>query len=149
MARQYNISTHAVTMVANVAKTVIEIPTSATAPFLVVSLEVMSRATSAGHLIIEWGTFTTTGTGATVTPNKWGSDQGVAAVLGTVKIIDTVEPAGFAVGALPSWSIPLPGMYSFFYPYGREFFQPAGVNRALRLTSSLAFPTETDLVIEQ
>jgi hypothetical protein len=149
MANQYNISTGSMTVVANTAKTIIEIPTSASSPLLIIGLEIMSAATAAGSLVVEYGTYTTTGTGTTVTPNRLGIDQSVAAVLGTVKIIDTVEPAGFAVGTLPSWTIPLPGMYSILYPYGREIYQPISTLRAFRVTSTLASPVRMNLVIEQ
>lgn len=149
MATQYSVSTNSVTLVANTAKTVIEIPTSATAPITIIGLEVMSAATSAGSIVVEWGTFTTTGTGTTVTPQKWGTDQSVAAIIGTVKIANTVEPSGFAVGTLPTYVIPLPGMYSILYPYGRELFQPISLNRAVRVTSTVASPCRVNLVFEQ
>lgn len=149
MATQYVVSTGSVTLVANTAKTVLEIPTAATAPIVIVGLEVMSAATAAGSMVVEWGTFTTTGTGTTVTPQKWGTDQSVAAIIGTIKIADTVEPAGFAVGTLPNYVIPLPGMYSILYPYGRELFQPISTNRALRVNSTLASPCRINLVFEQ
>lgn len=149
VANQFSISTGSVTTVAATAKTVIEIPSSATAPFSVIGLEIMSAATAAGTLIVEWGTFTTTGTGTTVTPQKWGADQSVAMIVGTVKVANSVEPSGFAVGTLPNWIIPLPGMYSILYPYGREMYQPISVNRALRVTSSLASPVRITLTVEQ
>lgn len=149
MATQYVVSTGSVTLVANTAKTVIELPTSSTAPITIIGLEVMSAATAAGSMVVEWGTFTTTGTGTTVTPQKWGTDQSVAAIIGTVKIINTVEPSGFAVGTLPTYVIPLPGMYSILYPYGRELFQPISINRAIRVTSTLASPCRVNLVFEQ
>jgi hypothetical protein len=59
-----------------------------------------------------------------------------------------VEPSGFAVGTLPNLVIPLPGMYSIIYPFGREMYQPASINRALRLTCSLASPARINLYIE-
>ncbi len=149
MANLFNVSTHSVTLVANTAKTVMELPTSATVPLTIVGLEVMSAATAAGSLVLEWGTFTTTGTGTTVTPQKWGTDQSIAAITGTVKIANTVEPSGFAVGTLPSWVIPLPGMYSILYPYGRVLYQPISVNRAFRVTSTQASPCRVNVIFEQ
>jgi hypothetical protein len=100
-------------------------------------------------LVIEWGTYTTTGTGTTATPLKIGTDQSVAAVLGTVKILDTVEPSSFSAGTLPTYIIPLPGMYSIIWPFGRELYQPISVLRALRATSSIAAPVRINLYIEQ
>jgi hypothetical protein len=98
---------------------------------------------------VEWGTYTVTGTGTTVTAQKYGADQGVAANLGTVKIADTVEPTSFARGTLPSWVIPLPGMYSILFPQGREMYQPVSILRAVRLTSTLACNVHINLYIEQ
>ena len=149
MAAQFLIATQAVTLVANTAKTVIEIPTGANQEYTVVAIEIGSAATAAGSLAVEWGTFTTTGTGTTITPQKWGQNQNVTAALGTVKIADTVEPAGFAVGTLWSLTVPLPGMYSAFYPQGREFYQGPSVNRAIRVNSTQASPVRINLVIEQ
>lgn len=148
MATQYSITAIQPTMVAATAKTILEIPSSATAGFLVVALEVMSAATAAGTLIIEWMTYATTGTGTTFTPLKYGTDQGVVANLGTVKVAHSAEPATLAAGSLPSWIIPLPGMYSIVYPAGREFFQPISTLRCLRLTSSIAAAVRVNLVIE-
>jgi len=148
VANQFVVSTGSVTTVASTAKTCIEIPTSATTPIIITCLEVMSAATSAGTLTLEWGTFTTTGTGTTVTPQKWGQDQSIAAIVGTVKIADTVEPSGFAVGTLPNFVIPLPGMYSIIYPFGREMYQPISTNRALRVTSTIASPVRINLYFE-
>lgn len=143
------IATGSIALVAATAKTVIEIPTGSTAPFQVVGLEFSFSATAAGSVVAEWGTYATTGTGTTVTPLKYGMDQGPSAILGTVKIADTVEPATFARGTLPSWVIPLPGMYSILYPYGRELYRPLSVNSALRLNSTLACNVHVNLVIEQ
>jgi hypothetical protein len=148
MANQFVVATGSVTLVAATAKTCIEFPTSATTPVIVTALEVMSASTSAGTLILEWGTFTTTGTGTTVTPQKWGADQSIAAIVGTVKIADSVEPTGFAVGTLPNYVIPLPGMYSVIYPFGREMYQPISTLRALRVTSSIASPCRINLYFE-
>jgi hypothetical protein len=134
MATQYSISTGAMTYVATTAKTAIEIPSSATAGITVIGMELCFGMAAASSALVEWGTWATTGTGTTVTPLKYGTGQGVALNAGTVKVNNTVEPASFTVGTLPTWRIPLPGMYSILYPLGREFFQPASVNRALRIT---------------
>lgn len=132
MAVQYCISTGTATMVAATAKTLIEIPSASTMPFVVYKMEVTCNATAAGSLILSWCTYTVTGTGTTYTPLKWGVDQSVAAVLGTVKINDTVEPSSVAV--LTTLLIPLPGMYSIIDPFGRETYQPISTLRCLRAT---------------
>jgi hypothetical protein len=149
VATQYSVSTQSVALVAATAKTCIELPSSSTAGITIIGLEVSFSAAAAGSCVVEWGTFATTGTGTTVTPLKYGTGQGVAANVGTVKIADTVEVTTFAAATLPSWVIPLPGMYSILFPAGREFFQPASINRCLRLTSTLACNTRINLFFEQ
>lgn len=149
MATQYSVSTGAIALVAATAKTVIEIPTGATAPLTVIAMEMSFSITTAGSCVVEWGTYATTGTGTTVTAMKYGMDQGPAAILGTVKVADTVEPATFARGTLPHWIVPLPGMYSAFSPYARELYQPLSTLRAIRCTSTVAGNVSVNLVIEQ
>src|SRR5687767_13438077 len=135
MATQYSVSTGSIALVAATAKTCIEFPTGANAGATVIGLELSFSHTSASSCVVEWGTYTVTGTATTVTPLKYGTGQGVAAQMGTVKIANTVEPSGFSAATLPSWVIPLPGMYSVLYPMGRELFQPASILRCLRLTA--------------
>lgn len=147
MANQFVVSTGSVTLVANTAKTCIELPTSATTPIVITALEVMSAATAAGSLVVEWGTYTVTGTGTTVTAQKWGQDQSIAAIMGTIKVANTVEPTSFAA-IQPNWVIPLPGMYSIIYPFGRELYQPISTLRALRANSTLASPVRINLYFE-
>jgi hypothetical protein len=149
MASQFCVSTGTFALVAATAKTAIEIPTGSTKGFLVIGLEVSFSLASASSVVVEWGTYTTTGTGTTVTPVKYGSNQADAAILGTVKIIDTVEPSTFVSSSLPSWVIPLPGMYSMLLPQGREFYRPASTNTALRINSVAAQNCRVNLYFEQ
>lgn len=149
MATQYSVSTGSIALVAATAKTVIELPSSASAGITIIGIEFSFSHTTASSCVAEWGTFATTGTGTTVTPLKYGTGQGVAANVGTVKIANTVEPATFLSATLPSWIIPLPGMYSVLYPSGRELFQPASVNRCLRLTAVAAGNVRINLYFEQ
>jgi hypothetical protein len=149
VATQYSISTLTIALVAATAKVAVEIPTSSTSGITVIALDVLFSASVGGSCDVEWGTFTTTGTGTTVTPLKHGTGQGAAANVGTVKINDTAAPSGFSAATLPSWVVPLPGMYSFALPLGRELFQPASVNRCLRLTSTVATNATVVLYFEQ
>jgi hypothetical protein len=151
MATQYSVSTGTVGLVAATPKTCIELPTSATAALTVIGVEYSFDATPPGSVVAEWMTFVTTGTGTTVTPLKCGTGQGAAANVGTVKINDSAEPGTLAAGTLPSWVIPVPGMYSILFPTGREFFQPDTVNRCLRLTSTVTgtIQVRIDLFFEQ
>jgi hypothetical protein len=147
MATQYVISTGSATMVAATAKTLIELPTTSTMPLVAYKMEVTSGATAAGTLTFQWCSWVTTGTGTTITPLKWGVDQSVAMIAGTVKINDTVEPGTVAV--LTTLLIPLPGMYSIIDPFGRETYQPISTNRCLRANSTLASPVAVNLYVEQ
>lgn len=149
MAMQFVIATQSIALTAAANKTCIEVPTGSTMDFDMIGLELSFSATSAGSCVVEWGTFTTTGTGTTVTAAKYGKNQGPAAILGTVKIADTVEPSGFAAAGLPSWVLPLPGMYSVLLPYARELYQPISINRCLRLQSTVACNVRINLYIEQ
>jgi hypothetical protein len=153
MALQYCIATGAVTLAANTPKTMIEIPTGASAPFVIYLMEIATGTiTAVASLTVQWGTYTTTGTGTTVTPLKIGVDQSVAAILGTVKIAETSNGAGFTAGAFPQLLLPLPGMYSISYPFGREPYQPISTLRALQLTNTSTLYSTTctvNLYIEQ
>jgi hypothetical protein len=149
MACQFVIATQSIALTAAANKTIIEVPTGSTMDFDVIGLELSFSAASAGSCVVEWGTFTTTGTGTTVTAAKFGKNQGPAAILGTVKINDTAEPSGFAAAGLPSWVLPLPGMYSVLLPYAREMYQPVSVNRCLRVNSTVACNVRANLFIEQ
>lgn len=149
MATQYAVCTGSIPLTATVRRTAIELPSSATMGITIIGLELSFSHTTAGSVVVEWGTYATTGTATTVTPLKYGTGQGVAAITGTVKVNNTVEPATPVYGTLPNWVIPLPGMYSVLYPGGREFFQPASVNRMLSLTSVLAGNARVNLYFEQ
>lgn len=134
MARQYVISTGSTALTTTVAKTLIEIPTGSSIGLDVIGLEFGCSATATGSIVVEWGTFATTGTGTTVTAVSYGKAQGTA-ILGTVKINDSAEPGTFAAAGLPSWVIGLPGaQYSVLLPFAREMYQPVSVNRCVRLT---------------
>jgi hypothetical protein len=142
------VPTGAVTLVAATAKVVCELPSGSTIGLLVIGLDVTLSATAVGTCVVEWMTYATTGTGTTVTPLKLGTGQGPAALTGTVKVNHTAAPGTLASGGLPSWVLPLPGMYSIAMPLGREFFWPVSTLRCLRLTSSLACSARVDVFFE-
>jgi hypothetical protein len=146
VATQYVISTGSVTPTASTNKSLIELPTSSTMPLVAYKMEVTSGATAAGSLTLQWCSWVTTGTGTTITPLKWGVDQSVAMIGGTVKINDTVEPGTVVV--LTTLLIPLPGMYSIIDPFGRETYQPISTNRCLRVNGP-ASPVCINLYVEQ
>ena len=148
MALQYVISTGSVSLLVTTIKTVIECPSSSTVPFVVYALEVSSNATTAAVITFSWWSFTTTGTGTTVTPLKWGVDQSVAAITGTIKVANSGEPTG-TLTQLTTLFIPLPGMYSIIYPFGRETYVPVSTLRCLRATASAATSIAVNMYIEQ
>lgn len=151
MALQYCISTGAVSSTSTI-KTAMEIPSSATLPFVIYLMEITSNSTTAGFVLVNWWTFVTTGTGTTVTPQKLGTDQSLAAIVGTVKVADSVEPGTLTqLTSMPQYYLPLPGMYSILYPFGREPYQPISQSRCMRVTtgSTTAVNVIINLYIEQ
>jgi hypothetical protein len=148
MATQYVVPTGTVTLVAATAKVVVELPSSATYGLSLIGLDVTLSATALGTCIVEWMTYATTGTGTTVTPLKLGTGQGPVALTGTVKVNHSAAPGTLASGGLPSWILPLPGMYSMAMPLGREMFWPVSTLRCLRLTSTLACSARVDVFFE-
>src|ERR1700747_3268420 len=134
-----------IALVAATAKTILELPTAANRSIALKELIVSCDVTSTtAVLTIEYGTFTTTGTGTALTPQKWNGNLALASsALGTAKIADTVEPTGFSNGTLggtlyPSLKIPLPAIPFFQWPLSDEFTVPASTNFAIRLTCSVA-----------
>lgn len=147
MALQYLISTGSVALTTTI-KTLIECPSSSTVPFVVYSLEIGASFTAAGWILLSWWSFTTTGTGTTITPLKWGVDQSVAAITGTIKVADSAEPTG-TLTMLSSLYIPMPGMYAIIYPFGRETYVPISTLRCLRVTANVACNATINMCIEQ
>lgn len=148
MATQYTVPTGTVALVAATAKVVLELPSAATIGLSIIGIDITLSATAIGTCEAEWMTYATTGTGTTVTPSKLGIDQGPAAITGTVKVNHSAAPGTLASGGLPSWTLPLPGMYSIAMPLGREFYWPVSTLRCLRLTSSLSCNANVDVFFE-
>jgi hypothetical protein len=150
MAAQFIVPTGSIALTAAANKTILEFPTGSSMPAVLYAVELSFSAQAAGSCTATWGTFTTTGTGTTVTAGKVGMDRSFAAVMGTIKIADTVEPSGFAAATdMPSLVIPLPGMYSIIYPQGRELYRPVSINTCLRVNSTLACNVFMTLLFEQ
>jgi hypothetical protein len=148
VAVQYTVPTGTVALVAATAKVVLELPSASTIGLTIIGLDITLSATVTGTCIAEWMTYATTGTGTTVTPSKLGIDQGPAALTGTVKVNHSANPGTLASGGLPSWVLPLPGMYSMAYPLGREFYWPVSTLRCLQLTSSVSCNAQVDVFFE-
>lgn len=142
----YYIAWNSVSLSAATAKTIIELPSPANCSPCIEELVVGCDATAAGSLKIEWGTFTTTGTGTAATPQKWRGDRTIDSAVSAAKVADTVEPTGFSQGTLggalyPATIIPLPMVFLFQWPLDKEFALPESTNFGIRLTSSVAANT--------
>lgn len=138
---QYYIAWNSVTLTTATAKTILELPSPANCSPQIEELVIGSDASTAGSLIIEWGTFTTTGTGTAATPQKWRGDRTIDSAISAAKVADTVEPTGFSGGTLgaalyPNLVIPLPMWYAFQWPLDHEFALPESTNFGIRLTAT-------------
>jgi hypothetical protein len=143
--RRYYAAWTSVALTAATAKTILELPTGSTLDLDIDEVFIGFDTTTAGNAVIEWGTFTTTGTGTALTPQPYGENR-VASLLSGAKIADTVEPTGFSQGTLggtirPSIFLPLPGYYAWQAALEQELYVPASTNYALRLTSSVTCNT--------
>lgn len=142
-AARYYIAWNAVALSAATAKTIVELPTASNHSPQWEELVIGCDVSAAGNLKIEWGTFTTTGTGTAATPQLWRGDRGLTSAFASAKVADSVEPSGFSQGTLggalyPGLLIPLPMYYPFQWPLEQEFAVPESTNFGIRLTSSVA-----------
>lgn len=146
MTTRYYLAWNAVSLTAATAKTILELPTVANHSPQIEELVIGCDASTAGSLKIEWGTFTTTGTGTAATPQKWRGDRTIDSAFAATKVADTVEPTGFSQGTLgaalyPAVTIPVPMYYAFQWPLDQEFSLAESLNFAIRLTSSVTANT--------
>lgn len=142
MIAKYYIPWNAVALTAATAKTILELPTPSGVEVELCELMLGFDDTSAGNVKIEFGTFTTTGTGTAATPQKYTQTSKTSGVT-AAKVADTVEPTGFSQGTLggtmyPGLLIPLPLYVPFQWPLAEGFTVPASINFGIRLTASVA-----------
>jgi hypothetical protein len=130
------------------AKTVVELPTPTTTDIELCELVIGCDASSAGNLKIEFGTFTTTGTGTAVSaPGIYCStDRTPASLITGAKISDTVEPTGFTttISGNAKWPItllPLPCYFPFQTPLVEGLTIPNNTKFGIRLTASIGCNT--------
>ena len=133
-------------LVAATPKTIVEVSVSATADIELAEIVIGFDASVPGNARVEMGTYTTTGTGTSVTPANIAivssSDRAVTSSLTAAKISDTVEPTGFstALGGNALWPgilIPLPCYFPFQTPLYEGMTLPHSTLFALRLTASV------------
>jgi hypothetical protein len=148
--RKYYVAWDSTALVSATAKTIIELPTVANIEADICELYLGCDASSAGNLKIEFGKFTTTGTGTAVSAATVqlmsGGDPGLDTALSAIKIKDTVEPTGFSNTAdtnalYPSLLVPLPMYVPFQWPLNEGFTIPESTNFAIRLTASIGCNT--------
>ncbi len=148
--RKYYVAWDSTALTAATAKTILELPTIANMEAEICEFIIGCDASTAGNLKIEFGKFTTTGTGTAVAAADIqlmsSGDPGLDAQSTAVKIKDTVEPTGFtnvaATNALyPSLLVPLPMYVPFQWPLQEGFVIPESTNFAIRLTSSISANT--------
>jgi hypothetical protein len=145
-AALYYIAWNSVALSSATAKTILEFPSPANVSMQIEELVIGCDASTAGNLKVEWGTYTTTGTGTAATPQKWQGDRNIDSAVASAKVADTVEPSGFSQGTLggtlyPAVVIPLPMYFPFQWPLEHEFAVPESTNFAIRLTASIAANT--------
>jgi hypothetical protein len=146
VSTSYYIPWNSVALSAATAKTIVELPTPANVAIVLEELLVGCDVSSAGNLVVEFGTFTTTGTGTAISAAnipKWRGDRSIDCGITAAKIADTVEPSGFSGGTLgstllPNLVTPTPALPFFQWPMDEQFSVPESTNFAIRLTSSVA-----------
>lgn len=143
MANKYWISWDSTALVAATAKTIIELPTPANTMIDLKELMLSFDATSAGSCNVEFGTFSSSGTGTAATPQKWAGNPNVDSAISAAEIKSTVEPTGFSAGTAgallyPGYFVPLPGMAFLQWPLAEEFQVVESINFEVRLTSTVA-----------
>ena len=147
MAAQFTITTGKTALVAATAKTVIEGSSTANVPPEWIGFDITFDGVTATNtpVLIEFMTFSTTGTGTTYTPKKSGQSVGTAA--STWKINDTVEPGTPVVIFGWQWS-PTSGI-AYQWPLGRELFHPISTIQAVRVTAAQVVNYLANLYIEE
>lgn len=147
--RRYYIAWDAIALVAATAKTILELPTTSTQDAHIDEVFIgydYANSSTLGSCKIQWGTFTTTGTGTAATPAPYGGNR-TASALTACKVADTVEPTTFTQGTLgantfrPSVVVPLPGLHAWQSPTEKELYVPVSTLFGLRLTSTVACNT--------
>ncbi len=148
MARDYNVTTGAVALVAATAKTVIELVTTATVTADLVQASVsFDASTAAAGVVVELCRGTTTGTGTAATPVRYNGAAQMMAAAVTAKTNDTAEPATLTV--IESYYVPNTAGQFWQLPLGRELVIPPSTLLSLRVTSAAAVNVRANLIFEE
>lgn len=134
MAQQYAVTTGVTaTAAAGTAIVAVQLATPATQTALLIGLDVaFDGSTPATANLVELVRETGVSSGGAVfTPEKYGTDQGKAA-LTTARINDTTDGAGPTV--IQAWQVSNTGLLSYLWPLGRELYIPVSGWLAVRVT---------------
>lgn len=147
MTVQFIAASGSTALAAATAKTVLVSSTSSTTPCEWVNVDITFDGTTASAVpvLVEFCTYTNSGTGSTLTPNRLG--QAVGTPLTTFKNAITVEPTSPTV--LLAWWLPPTMPFPYFWPLGRELFQNVSTNMGIRLTAPAAVNTRVNVTIEE
>lgn len=139
---QYYIATPKIAITAATAKTLLELPVPANCSPQIEELIIGCDVSSAGNMLIEFGTYATAGSGGTAaTPQKWRGDRSIDSAITGARYGDTTEPATFSQGTAgslwPAILIPLPMYFPFQWPLDHELAIAESTNFGIRVTSSV------------
>lgn len=150
MATQYAIYAAPVTTnwSAGTARTVIEGVTGSSVPNEWIEYVVYNMAAT-GYTIVDFCTYSATGTGSAYTAKRAGT--GVGTAISTWKVNMTVEGTGGAIVWSEVYANPF--TLRMQYPLGREFFHSTSTVQGIRLTTSVVpdstHPAGATLLIEE
>jgi hypothetical protein len=147
MGVQYVVTNGVVALVAATAKTIIEVSTDASTPLIVTGWDISMDGVSASATpaVVEFCTYSASGTGTGYTPKRFTGAAGAAD--SGWKINDTVEPAGAA--SLFSLFVSPTSGYSIQYPLGRELYVPVSTFLGLRVTAPAGVNARGNIYFEE
>jgi hypothetical protein len=139
MQRDYSIDAPAIALTAGTALYMLGVATSSKVPVDIIEISVGCDATAAGLLKVELVSWTSDGTGSSVTPKAINGDALLASATSTAKTDYTVAPTTITV--LRTWALPTPtGPLDLELPLGREITVPVSSYYGLRFTSTTVSP---------
>jgi len=148
MAALFSVNSGYVALVANTAKTFIELGTNATIDNVWTGLEItFNGVTAAAEPVkVEIISLAATGTGTVYTPTRYGTNQGRAA-LTTAKVAMTVEGTGPSI--ITAVYVPPTSGLSSQWPLGRELGMTVSKFYGVRLTAVAAVNASVNLIFEE
>ena len=147
MTTQFVVPSGSTALAAATAKTVLVGTTTANVPCEWIAVDIMFDGTTstAVPVLVEFCTYTGSGTGSAVTPGRLGQAVGTAAT--TWKNAVTVEPTSPTV--LFAWWVPPTSGLWYQWPLGRELFHNVSANQGIRLTAPAVVNCRVNITIEE